>query len=112
MTSNTQEPTNQVVKAYIHQHKIIEAPCNREALLHHISYESSPEDSMRDLVVWSEEYSNILSELAENKFNVFGCTFHHESTIEIPLGSCRSGSILILSETLMDQPLWSIEVAD
>ena len=66
---------------YLHEHKIIQSDKCCYAVLRYLSEFDLPDEALHDLIVWrSHDYANILIDLADGLFNVFGSSFEHIKT--------------------------------
>jgi hypothetical protein len=66
---------------YLHEYKITQSDNCCYAVLHYLSNYDLPDEALHDLIVWrSHDYANILIDLADGLFNVFGSSFEHFKT--------------------------------
>jgi len=66
---------------YLHEHKITQSDNCCHAVLRYLSNYDLPDEALHDLIVWrSHDYANILIDLADGLFNVFGSSFEHFKT--------------------------------
>jgi len=66
---------------YLHEYKITQSDNCCYAVLRYLSNYDLPDEALHDLIVWrSHNYVNILIDLADGLFNVFGSSFEHIKT--------------------------------
>jgi len=66
---------------YLHEYKITQSDNCCYAVLRYLSNYDLPDEALHDLIVWrSHDYANILIDLADGLFNVFGSSFEHIKT--------------------------------
>ena len=66
---------------YLHEYKITQSDNCCYAVLRYLSNYDLPDEALHDLIVWrSHDYANILIDLADGLFNVFGSSFEHFKT--------------------------------
>jgi hypothetical protein len=71
----------EICRYYIHEYKITQSDNCCYAVLHYLSNYDLPDEALHDLIVWrSHDYANILIDLADGLFNVFGSSFEHIKT--------------------------------
>ena len=71
----------EICRYYLHEHKIIQSDKCCYAVLRYLSEFDLPDEALHDLIVWrSHDYANILIDLADGLFNVFGSSFEHFKT--------------------------------
>ncbi len=66
---------------FLQEYKITQSDNCCYAVLRYLSNYDLPDEALHDLIVWrSHDYANILIDLADGLFNVFGSSFEHIKT--------------------------------
>ena len=105
--------SNEETLLFIHEHKIVD-PIGTVAILRHVSGDDSPDESLTDLRFHSQtEYTDILSTLGNELFDVFGSTIEHVKSTPIPIGGSQ-GTLVQLSNKVLQGGffLWSVDVLE
>jgi len=99
---------------YKHEHLIQDPSTGRAAQLMHISPEPSESESLNDLRIYSDhEYTEILDQLGNIAFNLFGSTIEYLGTTEFEINGVF-GPLGVLGDKVLAGECypWSLEIHD
>jgi hypothetical protein len=113
LTANNSSTPSEEPLMFLHEHKVVDS-IGTVAVLRHVSTDDSADDSLTNLRFHSQtEYTDILSTLGNELFDVFGSTIEHVKTTPITIGGAK-GTLAQLSNKVVEGGffLWSLDVLD